>query len=716
MKLAQEHRSGAPSDRIPAPQCAKARPRARRWPSLQRIAFAGLLAAALFSAHVALAQHHVPRDTSELVNEAESIAVATLVSAQSRWNSRGNLIVTDYRFRIESTPLNGGLGTHEFVVTQGGGTLDGETHSLSSNPRLVRGERYVVFLRPGRGEVFSPFVGGDQGIYRIDASGVARSLAGTDSLPLSSLLASIDPLLQSRAGQPPAAFRLPAPSALTYPSKRYEPGRFIAAPLLQTSGFVPLEADQPVGPDYREALTDGGDDQAAVSPKSAPAPNWHIGNRANRPIVWDEWPHDWWMGPIDQNMMAYWNSYADNLNRVSGAELTTWRWGNGRFEMVGFPDNASMTAQFGEAWAPGNLAVCYQRGNGSGVMIEADIALNPAITWTLDDAASTDPTTTSWNMRRSTVHELGHGWGLDHPWEFENVWWDSVLNYAPKEWRLPILHEDDTNAVRTQYPGTTITNDGLISLYQTSDTANSLQATYTAAFPNSVTRYHGDSLAFGTIQIENPGLTTISSPQVGIYLNQNWRAWTDSYLLLRTASFSSTIAPSATLAHTMSATTIPASVPTGIYYPTLWLPITGDQNTYNNFGSADPTRTVTVYNNAATLMPTTAWSTWSTGRVGPLGRWDLYLPVVAGRSYELSLCPALGNGNATFDTILAVVGYVTSDDYCGVASRVVFNSAATGTRTVRISGYNIAAQGSFTLAYRQLVTDRIFAHGFDSTP
>lgn len=660
---------------------------------------------------LAMAQHSVTLERADLVNQADAIAVASLLSAQPRWNSRRNVIVTDYRFRIESTPLPGSLGNYEFVVTQGGGTIEGVTHELSSNPRLQTGTRYLVFLNPERAEIFSPFVGNDQGIYRIDASDTAHALSGQDRRPLAELLAEVEALVVARGSNSPALVRPQRQDGVVYPSKTYEPSLLST----QVPGFPPREADPVAGPEPRIALADPTRDPEGVQRKSAPTPNWHVTNRANRPIVWDQWPQEWWTSSIDEHMMAYWNRYADNLNRISGAQLTTWAWGNGRFEMVGFPSNADMVAQFGEGWGTNTLAVCWRRFSG-GIVQEADIAVNPAYSWSLDTRLAAEPTSASWNLRQTVLHELGHGWGLDHPWEFENVWWDSTMNYTPKEWRLPILHEDDTDSVRVTFPGgATINNDGLVSLYRTADNSTSTHPTYTAAFPNSVTLRHGGTLNIGGVQIENPGLTTISSPQLSIYLNQNWRSFTDTYVLLRTASFLSTIAPSTTSYQTISATTISPIIPVGIYYPTVWLPITGDQYTDNNFGIADPTRRVTIANNPVTLSPTTAWQTWSIGRVGPLGLWDLYLPVVAGRTYELSLCPAIGNGSATFDTVLEVVGSISNDDYCGLGSRLLYVAPTSGTRTIRVRGFDIASQGTFTLAYRQLVTDRIYAHGFDST-
>ena len=198
-----------------------------------------------------------------------------------------------------------------------------------------------------------------------------------------------------------------------------------------------------------------------------------------------------------------------------------------------------------------------------------------------------------------------------------------------------------------------------------------------------------------------------------IYLAQNWRSWTDSYYFLRTASYSITVDPSSTRRLTVNPTTIPDTMPTGRYYPSMYLRLDGDQVTGNNTAASSPNVIATIRNVPATLTPVQSWSTWSLGRIGPLGSWELLLPVVAGDDYELSLCGDAGGGSADFDTVMEVVGVTSSDDDCGFQSHVVFTSNATTTRTVSIRGYNLPAQGTFTLAYRRIPNDTVFRDGFD---
>lgn len=696
--------------------------RASGWRSdLQRFMAALLASAALaVSSPATLAQHHVPVDLDQLVQGSGSIFVGQLVDARPRWNDRHNLILTDYRFRVERAYFDGRIGAFDQVLTQAGGTLDGETHQLSSNPQLHVGERYLVFIDPDAGRILSPFFGGDQGVYQITANGIARALSGRQDLPLDALLVQIDRRVQERGNAPPRFEHAGPMSGVTYPAKRAVPPRASGNPVAPVASSLSPQQAQPVSsPEIAPVpvgnavpvAVDRNPDQQGLESGNEPA--YSFDRAATRPIVWDEWPHDWWTSPHDQYMMSEWNRFADNLNRISGAELGTWAWGNNRFEMVGFPDNAAMIAQFGAGWGATTLAITYSRWFGSGPIVESDIALNPAYCWTLDEARSADPADSCWGIDATTMHELGHGWGLNHPWESQDVWWDSVMNYSPKAMRFPLLHTDDTTAARSAYPGTTVDVDGLISMYRTSDDPNSQHATYTDASPSATVLYHGDALVLGAVQTENTGRLAWSDPQLDVYLAQNWHVWTGAYPFLTTYSYSVTVAPFTTQGLNVPQTTIAATVPTGRYYPTLYLRVVGDQLSANNTAAQPPNRVLTIRNVVPTLVPSAIWQLAPLGRIGPNGEWNFYLQVVVGGDYELSLCPALGGGSANFDTVIELSGGASNDDYCGLASRVRYTSLASGNQWVTVRGFNVNAQGNFQLAYRRVPDDTIFRNGFD---
>ncbi len=665
------------------------------------------------------AQHHVPKRLDGLVQEAGAIEMVQLQAARSRWNDRGNLIVTDYEFVRERDLLNDGAPGERLVLTQAGGIVGNEGQSMSGNPNLEIGSRYILFVDPEHGTVFTPFVSGEFGVYRIDSDGSVKSLAGRKQYYIDDLLGEIADLVDERAGALPVRYpAVWADGESPYPSKTYVPIHLAApVPSQQSAASAsPLAEEETAGPDA--PIIDPGLVVAVPHEHGAYSPFWNVPNyhhqrTVNAPVVYDELPHDWEWSPIDQHQMADWNVFGGNVFRISGTQLGTWAWGNDRFEMVGFPDNATMIAQFGQGWGANSLAIAWQRWNASNVIIEVDIAFNPARCWTLNlfEAARPEPNN-CWNFRRSALHELGHGWGLDHPFEFDNVWWDSVMNYPPKELRHARLSTDDTTAIRNRYNGPS-TGRTLISQWLTDDNPSSQHARYTMSLPSSRQLRHGQSLTgLGNFQVENLGPSNFVNPNVEVWLSQNWETWDNATSLLRTLNISATI-PSHTIHnYVLPSIAIPATVPTGRYYLSLFLR-NGQGPTRYNTSSSRNDRTVTVNNNVATLAPTEQWKVTGTGRIGPLGVWDFTLPVVAGSRYELTTCSASG-GSANFDTRIAITGTggASNDDACGLQSRLLWTAPSTGNRTVRVDGFNINAQGQFTMAYRRVITDRIFANGF----
>jgi hypothetical protein len=120
--------------------------------------------AAMFLAPAWSAAHVLPLAASELVAKADSVVVAFVETATSR--RQGKLIVTDHHLRVEE--LLAGESTDRLSLTLPGGTLEGETHSLSIAEPLVPGERYLLFLAAGGGHggVAPVLVGGGQGALR----------------------------------------------------------------------------------------------------------------------------------------------------------------------------------------------------------------------------------------------------------------------------------------------------------------------------------------------------------------------------------------------------------------------------------------------------------------------------------------------------------------------------------------------------------------------
>ncbi|HEY6544649.1 MAG TPA: hypothetical protein VIZ64_07110 [Dokdonella sp.] len=298
-----------------------------------RIAALALLAACAASgggtAHasdVVLAQ-----GVQDLVAQAESVTIADLVSAQARRNGRGNLIVTDYRFRTVQSVL--GLAPQEFVLTQGGGTLAGETHAISDAPPLRVGERYLMFVRPGRGEMFPPFVGGAQGVYRLSPDGSATALGGArEQQPGDALLAQVQALLQQRGTAAPRAPSRVTMPAGSYPQKAYLPAALTPRP---AAGRAPA-IDPAIALDAPDSGATGATQAgpAAEAPQTdGPGLDYVYQHRITPPAVINGFPHDWtpWH-PEEEYQMFRWNQFGGDVLRVYATPTGNWAWENDRFD------------------------------------------------------------------------------------------------------------------------------------------------------------------------------------------------------------------------------------------------------------------------------------------------------------------------------------------------------------------------------------------------
>lgn len=658
----------------------------------------------------------LPRTLPDLVAEADVIAIADLTHARSRWNQRGNLIVTDYSFHVVHQLLGKSLNS-QFVVTQAGGTLGQETQEISDETPLSVGTRYLIFLSPGRKKQFSPFVGAGQGVYQLFSDGTVVSMGPDKSrLQRQEFLDKLEQLISARGSTPPSQpFGPILPASRTYPAKSYRPASSTppVAPLTQ----APAQPTSPSAPTSPRKMPTVNATVSTFGSSGNLVPDYVYGNRISPPAVINAFPHDWVWHPYEEYQMSKWNQYGGDVFEVLANPTGDWAWGNGRFDLAGWPSNDQMIAQFGVGWSPDELGVTFTNTFGTSIILEADIALNPAFCWTLDDASGTDSKSGCQGFKQTMLHELGHAWGLLHPWETQDVWWDSVMNDSPQAYRFPELFADDTNAVRSAFSGPAI-HDALISLYTTSlDTTTGFQEPiYTPTQTMPIDVYRGESFprtALIAFEIENLGTDTIENPQVDFYLSQQRLNW-NAYTYLTSAFYSGSIPPFTTANVYPTLLAVPDSTPTGIYFLATYLR-EQDANDSNNSAWSDADRTISVFNRPSTLYPTVNWQYSEPGSIGPQGTWDFYVVVQAGTIYDFSLCNMDG-GSATFDTTLSIsydnipVGF--NDDYCGTSSFLALVAPFSGTMSLTVGSYENLSQGTFQLAYR-VFEDELFSNGFE---
>lgn len=289
------------------------------------------------------------------------------------------------------------------------------------------------------------------------------------------------------------------------------------------------------------------------------------------PIVFTPLPGDSPFSPHDQHQMAYWNSYHADLFRV-GPPTGLWSIGNGVFE-IGFPD------RLGERdWPRGATAAITWRTQ-DGHTVEADIALNPAVPWTLDEEEATRPNGPH-SFRESILGHLGEAWGMKFSLRGGQ---DSVVALKAQEYRLANLFADDTAAVRAAFGGTPI-RDGLISSYNGSlPSRPSVPAV----------RRGGSFQLMSPIKIENPGTEALVNPQVEVYLVPQ-RFSMEKAAFLGRVRVRGTVPAGAVQRVVIGRVPVPRTVRPGVYYLAFRLLVAGDELPANNLAWSNYNVTLTV--------------------------------------------------------------------------------------------------------------------------
>jgi len=662
-------------------------------------ALAVLVPFSLASAHLA------PMGADEMVYDSRYIVVATAVDRSVARVGEGRLIVTRYRLAVEDGLR--GDPAHDLTVEVVGGTMDGETQETCLTVQLELGARYLLFINDPKNPGFSTFTGAQQGVIRDPGQGktiaVSAAIAGVTGAAITfpelvDQMRAFIAKTEAVAAPPPRAAVVHDPPL---PFKRYEmPGESRA----DSAPVKPIEAPPTEGPDAPARPNVVSLDASHVTP-AKPLPDrgsgWSVDHAATRYIVWNQLPSSYtpW-SPHDQNMMARWNLYGD-IHRVSANPTNSWGWGNNVFDIPGFVPNPTMFLVFGRFWGAAELAVCFSRWNGAGVRTEADIVVNPAWPWTVDNEIGTrHDAVSAWGFDQTILHEEGHGWGLVHPWEVQNVWWDSVMNYSPKEYRIPNVFADDAMAIRTTYPGSSF-KDGLVSFYRTADDADTTNAKYLSADPiGENVQQTGSFSLWNAFKIENVGTVNLVNPQVDIYLAYSRMSWS-GYEYLTSLNYTTTIAPNSAGYFNAGTITVPFSFPPGEYYVVLWLRDNADAQWYNNeaWGTWEDGK-MNIVSYPWSIYPAASWQ-YQEVRIGPWGSYTFSFDGIPDTRVDISTCDADG-GYANYDTILDLYppgGFTTSDDACGTQSRLSWLVQSPGNYGVILRGA-LATFGTSRMMYR----------------
>jgi len=655
--------------------------------------------------------HTLPLDAAQLVALSRHVIVVRVLGANAHWNDQHTLIVTDYRVQVERRLK--GDGADEITVSMAGGTVGTVTHDTCLTTPLDLGARYVLFLHDLATPALNHLVGAYQGFVREGPGSVNGRPAATGPSPALSL-----------AGGAPISFDDFAERLTAFVLRQEADPVVLPARLLPRAGRVlglPSKTfvrgpQQAPGPDALPAAT-----PLAVIPQperrvfvNAPAApdvrripqrqGFEYTYRADAPEVMNQLlPSNTPWFPYDQYMMSYWNFYAGDLFRVRTTPTGSYGRDDGNNDICGFLDNTQLNATFGRVWKPTEIGVAFRTLDG-GKVIEADIVLNATYPWTLDEAEATDGGTATCGFRSTMLHELGHAWGLNHPWEYQDVWWDAVMNYSTKTARTAVLWTDDTLGVRTAYGGVP-RNDLALSLWTTQDDPASNAALYFQNSASPLGIFQGGVFSLAQpYKIENAGTVTVTNPSVDVFLTPVRISW-DSAVYVQTLIEPVSVDPGAIVYPQPTPLTIPVNTPPGLHFVAFALTDPLDEWGDNNAGWSDFDRHLMVNSLDWWLAPASFWQPFG-GAIAPVGTWVFKFDGVPWASYDFSLCTVDG-GSASFSTVLRIydVGgalLAQGVENCGTVSRILgFIPPLSGPYTVKLSGEFASSRGPFTLRYRK---------------
>lgn len=499
--------------------------------SVRKSCFTLFLVALTALAALPLHSLPVPLTARQLAAGSPHVVVAMVEGSRSLWNAQHTLIVTEYDLRIEDRLK--GDAPERVTLTVPGGTVGGERHLTSLSTFLETGVRYLLFLEDFGRPTLTPVTGAWQGVYAEngDTLSAAREL-----------LAEVE-----------------------------------ARPKASDTAWRPRRAEDPTLP------------AKAWDSRSA---KFVVNNPAAGPISWNLIRQGRPFFHVDWDMMAYWNVYAE-VFRGADRQSDTWAFGNGVFDVAGFPANEQIQQQFGREWGDASGLVNLRLQNDR--IVEADIAFNPAYEWTLDDDAATRPGGPL-SFKHLMLESLGFSWGYQGTANPANgssrsLAVDSVMTSNVPAYRLATLFAEDAKAARSTYPGTTL-RDGLISSYSLKSSRRELAHLPVRASASSVRAGRTVGLV-NPVKIENPGTETLSNVSVEVYLVPQ-RFSMDGAIPLKTARLRGNVRPGEARTLALGQVKVPASVPAGSYYLAFELDIQGDSYPANNRAWSNPDVKITV--------------------------------------------------------------------------------------------------------------------------
>ena len=142
----------------------------------------------------------------DLVNKSDRIVSGRIVKTWISWDARHSAIWTRYQLQVDEVISGLGSKHDEIIVSEPGGTLDGEEMRVADAVRYDVGDKVILFLRHfSTGEWRT--VGWSQGKFIIDSAGTIRTAGANGANVLASPGAGRGTPLRSLDGLPASQVR-----------------------------------------------------------------------------------------------------------------------------------------------------------------------------------------------------------------------------------------------------------------------------------------------------------------------------------------------------------------------------------------------------------------------------------------------------------------------------------------------------------------------------
>lgn len=531
-------------------------------PSRVALRAAGTLGAAAWLAAICQATTVEPLGFDRSLRESGTVVVGRIDGARTFWgNPNQTWLKTWYDFRVEDVVVADSLsqGRDRLVLSYWGGVKDGVRMAIGCVDPPRAETRYLVLLRKDWGtEGYTPEVGLNQGLFRVETLSDGRTAVfDREGSPL--VMGANGRIVRRWETTNPVRSSVTLDEVATYIRMNWSraqsmevpaPGAFEGKVLdtfclkpdgahshaSDSEGVPPIAPNAPAEPARpqnakaenvfanpmdRHQRTDGHDLSGDFGVQYST-----FGRHRSRPVI-NQFPASFapW-SPEDQYQMSKWNYYSDIFRVRSDGGTGTFGWPNDRNDLCGWPDSDTLDRIYGYRWGSTTLGITFYRQDSGNWILEADIALNPAYGWTLDDEWVYDGSSAKC-FRRTMTHELGHVWGLEHQFNFL-----SVMNYSPSEFRaygIPFM--DDAEGARAAYSEyAQSTSDLGVYLFR----STGYQSWADVTLPASVVA--GNTLTISNYHIENVGSVNRTQTTLEWYLTRS-RNYTDPYYYLNTYNY-----------------------------------------------------------------------------------------------------------------------------------------------------------------------------------